>query len=376
MPGFKDLKVTWLLPVKNGMPYLREALASIENQTFRDWEVLAWDNGSTDETVDELHRWIPSRLPGRVITDEPLPLGDSLARMVELSETEFCARIDADDINFPERLERQISFLRDHDEIAMVGSQAIYINDAGTVFARSQLPLDFVEIVASLPWTNRILHPSVVFRRSAVLRVGNYRKIGPPGINIEDYDLWFRLAVTNEFCNLDLPLLYYRFHDKSTTHIATVAGRLRAPSNQCFLEHADDLYGLSRREAIRLLRISRFNMVYAIYKITRIMARKQNRPFLPLFRSRSLTTMGRDYAGLPDVFSRFSLALLDGRRSVFREEMRRVAVEVLKLCGLSPVASAVRDILRPSERRGKAEEGARGQLQSPATAGLEPDDRL
>jgi glycosyltransferase involved in cell wall biosynthesis len=97
-------KVTWLLPVKDGMPYLPETLASIESQTYRNWQVLAWDNGSTDGTVAELHKWMPSRLPGKVIDYEQLSLANSLAKLVETAEIEFCARIDADDINYPERL--------------------------------------------------------------------------------------------------------------------------------------------------------------------------------------------------------------------------------------------------------------------------------
>ena len=136
-------RVTWLLPVKNGMPYLPETLASIAAQTYHDWEVLAWDNGSTDGTVEELQKWIPSRLPGRVITGQPLSLGDSLAEMVQQCNTEFCARIDADDVNVPERLERQVAFLLAHPEVAVVGSQI-----------------------------NRL--------RSAVLQVGNYRELYPP----------------------------------------------------------------------------------------------------------------------------------------------------------------------------------------------------
>ena len=103
-------RVTWLIPVLNGMPYISETLASIEAQTYQNWEVLVWDNGSTDGTLEELEKWIPTRLPGRIITGEPLSLGDSLARMVEECKTELCARIDADDINLPERLEKQVAF--------------------------------------------------------------------------------------------------------------------------------------------------------------------------------------------------------------------------------------------------------------------------
>ena len=86
-----SLRVTWLLPIKDGMPFLPETLASIEAQTYQDWEVLAWDNGSTDGTIQELKRWIPSRLPGRVVTDCPLGLGLSLAQMVLRADTELCA---------------------------------------------------------------------------------------------------------------------------------------------------------------------------------------------------------------------------------------------------------------------------------------------
>ena len=75
------------MAVKNGMPYLPETLASIEAQTYRDWEIVVWDNGSTDGTLDELRRWIPSRLAGRVIYGNPLSLGTSLAKLVETARS-------------------------------------------------------------------------------------------------------------------------------------------------------------------------------------------------------------------------------------------------------------------------------------------------
>ena len=111
--------VTLLMPVFNGMPFLPETLESIERQDYKNWEIIVWDNGSTDGTLEELHRWIPTRLPGRVISGEPLKLGPSFARLVEAARSELCARIDADDVMFPKRLTMQVAFMQEHPEVGV-----------------------------------------------------------------------------------------------------------------------------------------------------------------------------------------------------------------------------------------------------------------
>jgi len=178
----RDL-VTWLLPVKDGMPYLPEMLASIASQTYCNWKILAWDNGSTDGTVEELHRWIPSRLPGKVVTGHPLSLGNCLAKMVQQCEAEFCARIDADDINLPECLITQIDFLHQHPEIAVVGTQVCRIDEHITNYGLWRpYPLHHSDIVHFLMKDCVLWHPSVLFRRSKVLEVGNYRDVFADGV--------------------------------------------------------------------------------------------------------------------------------------------------------------------------------------------------
>lgn len=200
-------RVTWLLPVKNGMPYLPEALASIEAQTYRNWEVLAWDNGSTDGTIAELHKWIPSRLPGRVITDNPLSLGNSLARLVESAQTELCARIDADDINHPERLEQQVAFLLERPEVAIVGADIEFIDENGRVYPGAWVhPEHDAEVRWRTLWKCSFNHPTVLYRRSVVLAAGNYADCKPG----EDYDLWLRIARIAEVANIPRVLVKYR----------------------------------------------------------------------------------------------------------------------------------------------------------------------
>lgn len=209
-------RITWLLPVKNGMPYLTETLASIEAQTYRDWEVLAWDNGSTDGTLEELRRWIPARLPGRVIHDQPLSLGGSLARLVEVAETELCARIDADDVNYPERLTLQVAFLLEHPQVGMVGTQIEFIDERGSTYSGAwKQPCDNAEIRWQLRWACPFSHPTVMFRRSVIIAAGNYIDIVP-----EDLDLWMRVGRISETANMPDVLLKYR--RSSTSFSATL----------------------------------------------------------------------------------------------------------------------------------------------------------
>lgn len=207
-------RVTWLLPVKNGMPFLPETLASIEAQTHKDWEILAWDNGSTDGTLEELQRWIPSRLPGRIISGRPLSLGNSLAALVEMAPTELCARIDADDVNHPERLARQVAFMLEHPQVGLLGAEVNFIDEHGR--KRPDLwtqHLTDAEIRWSLRWTTSFNHPAVMFRRSVVLAAGNYADCMP----YEDHDLWFRIAQIAEVANLPQRLVNYRVHESSVT---------------------------------------------------------------------------------------------------------------------------------------------------------------
>jgi glycosyltransferase involved in cell wall biosynthesis len=205
-------RVTWLMPVKNGMPYLPETLASIETQTYRNWEVLVWDNGSTDGTLDELRRWIPSRLPGRVIYDNPLGLGNSLAKLVETAQTELCARIDADDVNYRSRLEQQVAFIRARPEVVLVGTDIEFIDDKGSVIPGAWTHQhEDADIRWQLRWLCPSCHPTVLFRRSAVIAAGNYRDSMP----YEDHDLWLRMALLGEMANLPAVLVKYRMRSTS-----------------------------------------------------------------------------------------------------------------------------------------------------------------
>lgn len=239
----KAKSVTWMIPVLNGMPYLPVTLASIESQTFHDFDVTVWDNGSTDGTVEELRRWIPDRLPGKIVTDRPVPLGLSRAAMVAECETELCALVDADDVNHPERLEKQVGFMEAHPEVAVLGTQINRLNSAGENLGPfSAYPLVHEEIVEEMLVSNPIAQPSVLFRKSAVLAVGNYHDFSPT--HVEDYDLWLRLAAKGyRLANLPESLLGYRVHEKSTTQKSLAAQRLEDEVIRRLGEWSPELFG-------------------------------------------------------------------------------------------------------------------------------------
>ena len=163
-------KVSWLLPVKNAMPHLLECLQSIQKQTYQNFVVLACDNGSDDGSFELLNEWIPKQLPGKVFRRTDLELGGVLALLTEESETELCARIDADDSNYPNRLKKQLEYLQRNPKIDILGSQVERINqdgqalpDSGSVF------LNDADLKWRLRFANCFIHPSVIFKKTKIL---------------------------------------------------------------------------------------------------------------------------------------------------------------------------------------------------------------
>jgi len=179
-------KITVILPVLNSMPYLPEALASLEAQNFKDFEVCLWDNGSADGSVEEAKRWIPDRLAGKVVTGRSLPLHECLAAMVEDARTEFVARMDGDDICLPARLGKQVDFLNQNLDVAVLGAQCVPIDARGNqLHEPMHFPESFVGVLSKFLIGNAVLHPSVVFRKSSILEAGNYKLYEKP---CEDLD--------------------------------------------------------------------------------------------------------------------------------------------------------------------------------------------
>jgi glycosyltransferase involved in cell wall biosynthesis len=207
--------VSVLMPVRNGERFIAEAIESILSQTLEDLELIILDDGSTDSTpkiLEDLARRddriaIHRKSPGRNLS-ETLNLGASLAKAPLL------ARLDADDLALPDRLELQLRFLDEHPQVTLLGGQALLIDENGREFGEAHYPLDDEALHEALLTTNPFVHSAVVMRRDVFEEVGGYREIF---VHSEDLDLWLRIAEGRKLANLPETLVKYRLHGNQQT---------------------------------------------------------------------------------------------------------------------------------------------------------------
>ena len=300
--------LTVIIPVLNGMPYLPEMLASLAAQTFRDFEVVLWDNGSTDGTVAEAEKWLPGRLPGRVVAGVPLPLHECLARMVRESTSELCARMDADDLAHPERFARQVAFLAGHPECDGVGGQMELVNERSEkIGLAAAAPLGHAAVLLTMFWRNAMPHPAMVFRRTAALAAGNYSAHKP----VEDYDLWLRMCLRGRLANLPEMVLQYRVHATSVCAGEARAGQLVQKMHECAARHSSALFDIVAPEMLALLARRKFLSVFPLEHLLTSVARRAGVARADLRRTPEFHAAGRAVCHRRDLFTRMYLAILE-----------------------------------------------------------------
>jgi glycosyltransferase involved in cell wall biosynthesis len=198
-----------LMPVHNGARFLNTAIDSILTQTYRDFEFLIIDDGSTDATPRILASYAAGDARIRVITVPHAGIVAALNHGLSLAAGRWVARMDADDIAWPQRLARQLTFAASVADAAAIGSFWRVIDASGAPRRMMSCPTGAAAIAAALPQYNCLAHPTMLLRREAVLACGGYR---PAFAQAEDYDLWLRLSEHFEIHVVPDVLLDYRDH--------------------------------------------------------------------------------------------------------------------------------------------------------------------
>jgi hypothetical protein len=210
----KEGRITVLLPVFNGGPYLRPAIESVLAQTLSDFELLVIDDGSTDGSLEVARSYRDPRL--RVVENgRNLGLTATLNRGLREARAPLIARQDADDLSAPDRLSLQAEMMARRPELALLGAQADVIDARGRHAGSLARGCEHDSIRWELLFDNAFVHSSVMFRRAVVLEeVGGYDE----GLRYcQDFGLWSRLVRTHAVANLDRALVQCRAHGRSMT---------------------------------------------------------------------------------------------------------------------------------------------------------------
>lgn len=211
--------ISVLMPAYNAERYVEQAVHSILDQTFTDFEFLIIDDGSTDQTRATLERLAAEDERIRLVSRPNTGYVAALNEMIDMARAPLLARMDADDVALPERFERQVAYLESHPDCLVVGSAVQVVDSDGDplcVWNNDVSNHDEIDAQHLIGRRGAVLcHPSVLMRADAVRAVGRYRSELEPA---EDIDLYLRLAERGRLANLTEPLLRYRMVPTSASH--------------------------------------------------------------------------------------------------------------------------------------------------------------
>ena len=252
--------VSIILPVYNSEKYVTECLESIIIQTYKNWELIIIDDGSTDSSNDIVSAFI-LKVNNSVnyikLSHHGLPY--CLNYAIRKANGKYIARIDADDIMLPTRLEKQVIYLEQNSKIGILGTNAYEINEKGEIFNILTKPQGHLKIKNACSYDCPILHPSVMMRKAIFFKY-YYNELYP---SPEDYDLWIRLINIIQFDNLQEVLIKKRNHIGQITHFKNRTFMYRSIKLNFFynIKNKNYLYAAISVKGLALLFLDRKSVV-------------------------------------------------------------------------------------------------------------------
>ncbi|MBE0427546.1 MAG: glycosyltransferase family 2 protein [Nitrospirae bacterium] len=207
--------VSIIMSVYNGAKYVRKAVNSVLNQTFTDFEFIIVNDASTDDTGEILKQYGDNRIT-IINNSENIGLTKSLNKGIQISKGKYIARMDADDIAMPERIEKQVQFMEKNENIAILGTDYYPIDELGRrTHAKLKRPHTTEEIKKSIFLFNPFIHSTLMIRRWVFEEMGGYDERFELA---QDYELSLRILSKHEGYNLPEELLAFRI-DKEKLNI-------------------------------------------------------------------------------------------------------------------------------------------------------------
>lgn len=208
-----EVPITVLMPAYNVEKYIREAIDSVLNQSFSDFELLIVDDGSRDTTADIINAYSDKRI--RLIQQLNGGVSAALNTGLKQAKGRYIARFDADDVCYPFRLEQQFQFMESHPDYVLIGSDADYMSEEGEfLFTNNNIGYSNEEIQSRVDVYCPFIHSTVMYKKEVVERLGGYEVLA---FTFEDYFLWKKLIKEGKVCNFKTPLIKVRFNASSVT---------------------------------------------------------------------------------------------------------------------------------------------------------------
>lgn len=207
--------VSVVIPIYNGEEYLKECVRSVQQSTFKNFEVLLLDDGSTDA----------SKQIAKTLTKEydnirfySFSINKGMPRLLnmalKIAKGKYICRLNQDDIMLPERMKKQVQFLQNHPEITVVGSHIKLFNQTKELETISYMEKD-ADIQKSWYFVSPFADPAVMYRKDVVAQAGGYQASFWPA---EDLHMWYRLGKVGHLANIQEVLTMIRWHHKSASH--------------------------------------------------------------------------------------------------------------------------------------------------------------
>lgn len=205
-----NLALSVVMPTYNSEKYLEKSIDSILNQTFKDFEFIIIDDGSTDKTLKTIKKYKDPRI---ILIQNKINKGIvySLNKGIKLAKGKYIARMDADDISVKTRFSKQINFLENNPNISILGS---WIKNFGNGNNTWKTLKEHEEIRSRMLFESSIAHPSVIFRKDDLLK--NNFKYDKSFVHAEDFALWVKASEKVKVSNYQQILLKYRIHQEQT----------------------------------------------------------------------------------------------------------------------------------------------------------------
>lgn len=212
----KKPQISVVMPAYNAERYIARAIESVLNQTFRNFELIIINDVSSDKTPSIIKEYQEKDSRVRMINNRKKGLiAGSLNKGIKLARADVIARMDADDVCYPRRLEVQYKLLMKKPEVAVVGANMTIVDEKGKIISKREYPTTSKQLKKVMFRYSPFAHPVVMYRKSVFKELGGYvENIFP----CEDIDLWFKIGSKYEFASVSKPLLKYTLYSTSSSH--------------------------------------------------------------------------------------------------------------------------------------------------------------